>query len=178
MRSPKGINRAADISLLVNKWLILISGGIIMLLCLYTTADVFGRYALNKPLWAAYEMSLIFLIYITFWGIAYVQYRGGHMRLEFLWQRFGPRGRAILDLLAVIIGLFLFAIITWQGWIWAIDSWVIKESAMGTWTVPLFPARIGLAIGSTLLLVQYFIDFFRHISKLSITGQAGGTDEP
>lgn len=144
----------------------MVSGVIIMLLCLYTTGDVIGRYALNKPLWAAYEMSLIFLIYITFWGIAYVQSRGGHMRLGFLWQRFGPRGKAALDLLAVLIGLFLFAIITWQGWIWAIQSWVIKESTMGAWTVPLFPARIGLAIGALLLLIQYIIDLVRHTSQL------------
>lgn len=166
MLSPKGIKRIADISLKINRRLIMVSGVIIMLLCLYTTGDVIGRYALNKPLWAAYEMSLIFLIYITFWGIAYVQSRGGHMRLGFLWQRFGPRGKAALDLLAVLIGLFLFAIITWQGWIWAIQSWVIKESTMGAWTVPLFPARIGLAIGALLLLIQYIIDLVRHTSQL------------
>lgn len=151
----------------------MVSGIIIMLLCLYTTGDVIGRYALNKPLWAAYEMSLIFLIYITFWGLAYVQSRGGHMRLGFLWQRFGPRGKAALDLLTILIGLFLFAIITWQGWVWAINSWVIKESSMGAWTVPYFPARIGLAIGSLLLLIQYIIDLVRHTSQLLNPSKVG-----
>ncbi|MFH1647620.1 MAG: TRAP transporter small permease [Chloroflexota bacterium] len=149
------------------------SGIIIMLLCLYTTGDVIGRYVFNKPLWAAYELSLIFLIYITFWGIAYVQSRGGHMRLGFLWQQCGPRGKATLDLLTVLIGLFLFAIITWQGWQWAIESWTIKESTMGAWTVPLFPARLGLAIGSVTLLLQYVIDLIRHISQLFTTDQVG-----
>jgi len=173
MLSPEGIRRVADISININRRLIVVSGAIIMLLCLYTTGDVIGRYMLNKPLWAAYEMSLIFLIYITFWGIAYVQSRGGHMRLGFLWQRFGLRGKAALDLLAVLIGLFLFAIITWQGWEWAINSWVIKESSMGAWEVPYFPARLGLAIGSLLLLIQYIIDLVRHTSQLLNPSEAG-----
>ncbi|HUT67654.1 MAG TPA: TRAP transporter small permease [Dehalococcoidales bacterium] len=153
----------------------MISGIIIMVLCLYTTGDVIGRYILNKPLWAAYELSLIFLIYITFWGIAYVQSRGGHMRLGFLWQQCGPRGRAALDLLTVLIGIFIFAIVTWQGWLWAIDSWVIKEETMGAWTVLLFPARFGLAIGATMLLLQYIIDLLRHVGQL-LTGSQVGAD--
>ena len=173
MGPPKGIDRVADISLHINRWLVVVSGVIILLLCFYTTGDVIGRYALNRPLPAAYEVSLIFLIYITFWGIAYVQSRGGHMRLGFLWQRFGPRGRAILDILTILIGLFLFAIITWQGWIWAIQSWTTKESTMGAWTVPLFPGRIGLAIGSSILLIQYIIDLVRNVAQFSSASKAG-----
>jgi TRAP-type C4-dicarboxylate transport system permease small subunit len=173
MSSPKGINRVAGISLKINRWLAAASGVIIILLCLYTTADVIGRYTFNKPMPAAYELSLIFLIYITFWGVAYVQSRGGHMRLGFLWDRFGPRGKAALDTLTELIGLFLFVIISWQGWVWAVDSWRIKEVTMSVWTVPLFPARVGLAIGSSILLIQYIIDLVRHISQLFISNQAG-----
>ena len=143
MSSGRGINRVSDISLNVNRWLVVVGGVVVMLLCFYTTGDVIGRYALNRPLPAAYEVTLIFLIYITYWGIAHVQARRGHMRLGFLWQRFGTRGRTILDILTVIIGIFIFAIITWQGWVWAIDSWVIKESSMGAWTCLISLAESG-----------------------------------
>jgi TRAP-type C4-dicarboxylate transport system permease small subunit len=95
------------------------------------------------------------------------------MRLGFLWERFGLRGRAALDLLAVLIGLFIFAIITWQAWLWAVDSWVVKESTMGAWVVPLLPGRIGLAIGSSILTIQYVIDLIRCISQLLINSQVG-----
>jgi len=173
MDAPKGINRVAAISLNVNRWLIVVSGVVIMALCLYTTGDVVGRYIFNKPLWGAYELSLIFLIYITFWGIAFVQSRGGHMRLGFLWQRFGLRGKATLDLLTVLIGLFLFVIITWQGWSYAVESWVMKESSMGAWEVPYFPARIGLAIGAMLLLVQYVIDVVRNVAQFVNPSEVG-----
>lgn len=162
------LKRIAGVSLKINTGLVIVSGIVIMLAMLYTTGDVIGRYTLNKPLPAAYEMTLTFLIYITFWGIAYVQSRGGHMRLGFIWERSGPRGKAALDTLSEVIGLFLLVIITWQGWEWAASSWTDKEVTMGIYTVPLFPARLGLAIGCSFLCIQYVIDLTRHISQLII----------
>lgn len=167
----KGIDSIARIHFTVNKWLAAVGGACILVMCFYTTGDVIGRYTLNSPLPAAFEITLILLIFITFWGITYVQARGGHMRLEFLWLKFGRRGRLVLDILSVLIGLFVFAIITWQGWIYAVDAWVTKDSSMGFYTVSTFPARLGLAIGSTSLLIQYVIDLIRYAGQLSIKSE-------
>ncbi len=168
----KGIDSVARIHLTVNKWLASVAGIVILVMCFYTTGDVFGRYALNKPLPAAFEITMILLIYVTFFGIAYVQARGGHMRLEFLLSVYGRHGRSAVDIISVVIGLFVFAIITWQAWILAIEAWVIQERTMGAYTVVLFPARIGLAIGSTSLLIQYIIDLVRHIGHCLIINKA------
>lgn len=162
----KVIQRIADISKKINGWLILASGSIILLMCFYTTGDVTGRYLFNKPLPAAYEATLMLLIFITYFGVAHVQARGGHMRLGFLWERSGPRGRAVLDIIAVLVGLFVFGIVAWEGWLLAVHSWTSKESTMGAYVVPLYPARFGLAVGTTLLVFQYIIDLIRHIGQL------------
>lgn len=168
-------NRLAEGSLKVQGKLVYISGIVVLLLCLYTTVDVVGRYLLNKPLWAAYELTMILLIYITFWGLAYVQARRGHMRLEFLYQKLGPRGRIVLDIVSILIGLFLFVIVTWQGWEWAIHSWKIQETTMGAYIVPLFPARIGLAIGSLIFVIQYLIDLIWNIAQLFAIKEGAGS---
>jgi TRAP-type C4-dicarboxylate transport system permease small subunit len=167
------MRRAALISSRINKGLVIVSGVIILLMCVYTTGDVVGRYSLNHPLPAAFEITLILMIYITYWGFAYVQSRGGHMRLGFIWEKASLRGKAALDTLTEIIGLFLFVIIAWQGWLWAIDSWQIKEATMGVWEIPLFPARFGLATGASILCIQYVIDLVRHISELFSGSKAG-----
>jgi TRAP-type C4-dicarboxylate transport system permease small subunit len=164
------MDKLTQVSMKVQSKLIYVSGIIVLVLCLYTTADVGGRYLLNKPMWAAYEVTLILLIYITFWGIGYAQARNGHMRLEFLWDKFGPRGRLVLDIISVSIGIFLFAIITWQSWEWAVHSWVIQETTMGAYIVPLIPARIGIVIGSFIVLVQYVINLIVYIGQL-LTGK-------
>ncbi len=84
------------------------------------------------------------------------------MRLGFLYEIVGPRGRALIDLLSVLVGLFIFGIATWQGWLWAIEAWKIGETTMGAYSVPLFPGRIALAIGATIFIGQYLIDLVKN----------------
>ena len=158
----KRITRVADCYAKFARWVAIVSGIVVLLLMLYTTIDVAGRYLFDKPVPAAYEMTVMFLIYITYFGITLVQARGGHMRLGFLWEIAGPRGRALIDLLSVLIGLFIFGIATWQGWLWAIDAWKIGETTMGAYSVPLFPGRIALAIGATIFIGQYLIDLVKN----------------
>ena len=97
---------------------------IVLFLCLYTVGDVVGRYLGPyipglKALPATYELTLIFIVIITFFAVGYVQARGRHMRLEFIWKRFGPRGQTILDLFSVLVGFFIYAIVTWQVALWS-----------------------------------------------------------
>jgi TRAP-type C4-dicarboxylate transport system permease small subunit len=148
------------------KWVAAISGIVVMIMMVYTTVDVGGRYLARHPMPAAYEMTIIFLIYITYFGVTLVQARGGHMRLGFLYEKAGPRGKSLIDLFSVLFGLFIVGIITWQGWVWAIESWQIQEVTMGIYTVPVFPGRIALAIGSTIFIIQYIIDVIKCIMIL------------
>ena len=145
------------------RWVAVISGVVVMLIMVYTTADVAGRYIANRPVPAAYELTNIFLIYITYFGVTLVQSRGGHMRLGFLYEKAGPRGKAVIDLISALIGLFVIGIITWQGWIYAVESWKVGEVTMGAYTVPVFPGRIALALGATIFVIQYIIDTIKNI---------------
>lgn len=173
MSQTKGITRIADVYAKFVGRLAIISGVAAAIMMLYTTADVFARYTFNNPLPAAFEYSIMLLVYITFFAVAWVQARGGHLRLGYLWDKSGPRGRALIDLVSVIIALFLYGIVTWQGWEWAIQSWVTMESTMGTYDVSLFPSRIALAIGVTLLAVQYIIDLVKCINVFITTREKG-----
>ncbi len=171
MSSIKTITHIADSYAKFARWVATISGVIVVILMLYTTADVIGRYIANSPMPGAYELTGIFLIYITYFGVTLVQARGGHMRLGFILEKAGPRGKAFIELFSVIFGLFIIGIVTWQGWIYALDSWNINEVTMGAYTLPVFPGRIALAIGATIFLVQYIIDFAKNIILLIDSGK-------
>jgi TRAP-type transport system small permease protein len=159
----KTITHIADEYAKFARWVAVISGVVVVILMLYTTIDVAGRYLASHPVPAAYEFTNMFLIYITYFGVTLVQAKGGHMRLGFLWEKSSPRGRAIIDLVSTIFGLFILGIITWQAWIYAIYSWTTGEVTMGLYTVPLFPGRIALALGATIFVIQYVIDVIRFI---------------
>jgi TRAP-type C4-dicarboxylate transport system permease small subunit len=166
MGSKPTINRIADGYARFAKWVAVISGVVVVILMVYTVADVAGRYIANRPMPGAYEFANIFLIYITYFGVTLVQARGGHMRLGFLYEREGTRGKALIDLISVLFGIFIVGIIAWQGWIYALDSWRVQEVTMGSYTLPVFPGRIALAIGATIFLVQYVIDVIKNILLL------------
>lgn len=174
MISLKTISLVADAYAKFARWVAFISGAVVIILMLYTTADVTGRYLANHPMPGAYEMTNIFLIYITYFGVTLVQARGGHMRLGFLLEKQGPRGKALIELISVIFGLFIIGIVTWQGWIYAMESWRIHEVTMGAYNVPVFPGRIALAIGATIFLVQYIIDFIKNIALLIFPEKMNG----
>lgn len=146
----------------LTKGMTLLGGIAVLLMCLYVTIDVIGRYTMNNPLPASFELPVILMVFIVFWSISYVQARGGHMRLEFLWRRFSPRGQDILDIVTAFIGLFIFAIITWQVWIWTKEALISNEQMEGVWGIPYFPARLGLTIGAFCLCLQYVIDIAKH----------------
>jgi len=159
----------------VGKWLAFIGGVAIMIMCLYTTGDVVGRYVLNNPLPASFEITLILLIIITFFGITHTQAKGGHMRLEFLRNRVAPRGQLMLDILSVLIGLFLYSIITWQGLLWTIEALVRHEEMYGVSGIPYYPARLILTIGAFTLCVQYIIEIVQYFVQL-FSKSPGGTE--
>jgi TRAP-type C4-dicarboxylate transport system permease small subunit len=162
----KIITRVADEYAKFARWVAIISGAAVLILMLYTVVDVTGRYLANRPVPAAYEMTIIFLIYICYFGITLVQARKGQMRLEFLYDKSGYRGKLIIDLFSVLFGLFIFGIVTWKGWEYAVESWQVKEVTLGAYTVPVFPGRIGLAIGATIFVIQYIIDLTVILAKM------------
>jgi TRAP-type C4-dicarboxylate transport system permease small subunit len=174
----KKMNRIADRYAVFAKWAAYISGIVVIVMMLYTVVDVGGRYLAKHPAPAAYEFTNIFLIYVTYFGVTIVQARGGHMRLGFLYEKAGPRGKALIDLVSSAFGLFIVGVITWQGWLYAIDSWVVQEVTLGAYTIPVFPGRIALAIGATIFLVQYVIDFIRNSTVLANPGAVGPSPAP
>jgi len=167
------MQRWKDYYLKIVKGSALVGSVFVFLVVVYITADVAGRYLANRPMPASFEIQKTFIVFIVFLALAYTQSRGGHLRLEFISRRFNPRGQAILDILSLLIGLVLFAIITWQAWDWAWEAWQLKEYMEGIFKIPYFPARFALALGAFLFSVQFAIDLIQRISQLRSMGEVG-----
>lgn len=158
--------RVADYYLKVLRGLTLASGIAIIIMMLYITADVTGRYLFLSPMPASFEISQMILIFVVFWALAYVQARGEHLRLEFFIRLFPPRGQAILNILALLIGIFVFAIITWQAADWGVKGLLIGEYEQGYWRFPLGPPRLVLALGAFFVTIQFLVDLVKQICQL------------
>lgn len=138
---------------------VLLVGGVGMLLSMFLgTADVIGTQMLGYPVPGALEITESTMVLIVFGALTYGQIRRRHIRVELLYTRLPPRGRAALDILADLCGLLFFGLLLWQGINEAEFSMQIGEATDGLVRFPLYPARIILAVGTALLIVRLVLD--------------------
>lgn len=149
----------------IRKVMIYTSGITIMLVMLYITGDVFGRYFLNSPLPASFEVSKMLMILVFFWALAYVQARQGHLTIEFLHKNLSPGGQSIVNILTSLIGACVFAVIAWQVWDLGVENLKEGEYVFGAWKIPYYPARFACSIGASVVFIQYIVDLVGSVSN-------------
>jgi len=70
-------------------------------------------------------------------GAAYTLEREDHVRVDVFYRRFGERGRAVVDLLGVVLFLLpLCAWIGWSSWDFVATSWRIGEASRESGGLP------------------------------------------
>ena len=105
---------------------------------------------------AAYELTEALMVASIFLALALSQREGKQIRVELLTERMGPRGRAILDMLAEFLSCVVYAVIAWYGCKEAATSWQISELTAGLVRFPLWPSKLALGLGAALMAVQCF----------------------
>ena len=135
--------------------------------------EVFARYVLHRPTIWSYEIT--YMIYGTHFllGAAYTLYVKGHIRIDLLYMKFPPRGRAFIDVLGYLIIFFpiMFILVT-SGFDMAKDAYEIKEVSQFTpWQPILWPFKSVICVGFSLLILQGIAEFIRSVIVL-IRGEA------
>ena len=135
-----------------------IAGVITFAMMALVTVNVVSRYAFNRPIAGAFELTEGALPIIIFLSLALTQYHGGHIRVTLLTDRLGPAiGRAAM-VIAMLAGAVLFAWAAWAGWLAAAKSLTIGEIERGSIRYPIWPIKYAVCFGMFLLSLQYLID--------------------
>jgi TRAP-type C4-dicarboxylate transport system permease small subunit len=92
--------------IVIEEWL---PAALLAVMTLAIAADVLMRYAFNHPLAWAGPLSVFSMVWLVYLGSAAVSRKGSHICLDFLSERIGSRGRAILD---IFVELFTGALLT------------------------------------------------------------------
>ena len=140
-------------------------------------ADVVGTQFLGQPVHGALEITESTMVTIVFGALAYAQIRRSHIRVEFFYTRAGPRTQAGMDVLADLMAILFFSLLLWQAVNEAAFSLSIDESTFGLIRIPLWPARIILATGTALLIVQLGLDLLSDLRRVRQGGSHVTTDD-
>jgi len=127
--------------------------------------EVVARYAFDRPTRWAYET--IYMLYAAMFmlGAAYALRVGAHVRTDFLWEKWSPRTRAAIEIVAYVAcffpGMLLFFIAGFEAtWM----SYVTNErSADTSWFPPLWPLKALVPASALLLLLQGVSELLKSI---------------
>jgi len=120
-----------------------------------TALVVLLRYGFDLG-WIGLQESVVYMHALLFMlGAAYTLKHDGHVRVDIVYQRLGPRARAWMDLLGcwgllVPVGVF----IGWIGWDYVAASWAVRESSREAGGLPAvyLLKSVILVFAATLLL--------------------------
>ena len=150
-----------------------IAGVFILGLMLLVAFDVIGRYALRQPIPSTFEISESAAVFMAFLAFAWSQRCHRHIRIEMAIKYFPPRVRALLDILALVFGLFIFACIAWLGLKSGLASWGAREYSTGILRFPLYPSKLAVPVGAAIACLQYLTELYRDISRFLKPTQGG-----
>ena len=88
---------------------------VMALLCLITMANVVVRYFTNVSFAFTEELSVFLLVVMTLVGASTAFYRGQHIAILFLVERFSERGRKRFALFALAASTLMFVLLAWYG---------------------------------------------------------------
>ena len=128
---------------------------IILILIVSMVYEVVSRYLLDAPTQWAFEVAYMLMGTSFMFGIAFCMQMRRHVRVDFLYDNVGDRGRALIDLFGYF---FMIPMLFWLcGGLWEyfFAAYKVGEtSGESAWNPIIWPFKFTFVIGFVLLFMQ------------------------
>jgi TRAP-type mannitol/chloroaromatic compound transport system permease small subunit len=141
------------------------------------TMDVIGR-KLSMPVPGAFEASEQLMVIVFSFPLAEVSLKRGNIVFELLSGKFSPRVKRRMDIIGNLVGLFLFAPLTYQAWVVAQKMYSMGEYRQGIIDIPIWPFRILIAVGLSVFVYEMVVDWIKGEIRMRSEEDEGPPKEP
>jgi C4-dicarboxylate transporter DctQ subunit len=142
-------DRFLDASLVISAMAVVTASGLTLL-------DIVSRQFFNSAQGWAIEISEYSLVYIAFFGAAWLLREEGHIKVELLVEVLSPRHQALLGVATSLVGVVVTGVLAYFGTTTTIQEYVagttMYESPLKP---PLYPLLIPIPIGAASLSIQF-----------------------
>jgi TRAP-type C4-dicarboxylate transport system permease small subunit len=145
-----------------HEYTALVCGILFFLYMLNIVADVTGRYLFLYPILGTVEIGENVLAIAVFMTLAAVEMSKQNIRVTLLQDHLSHRGKAWLDILALVCGLLFVGLMMWQSLVLAKRSLAINETAINL-PIPLYAGKIAFFVGCLLLCIQFAYELVNQI---------------
>ncbi len=117
-----------------------------------------GSIALQESV--TYMHALVFLL-----GAAYTLKRGGHVRVDILYQKLTPRSQALIDAVGALLFLIpVSLLILIFSWDYVLNSWAVSETSKETQGLPwVYLLKTLLLIMPVTMLLQGVAEIIKNL---------------
>lgn len=134
--------------------------------------DRFTGFGLSSNMYLELQWYLFSMLFLL--GAGWTLKHNAHVRVDLIYGRLGPRGKAWIDLSGTVLFLFPFCILMlWVSWPAVMNSWAVLETSPDPGGLPRYPIKTVIPIAFFLLLVQGVSLFCRSLAVI-----LGHTPEP
>lgn len=149
-------NLLAGMNTLASIW-------VLFIVALIST-DVIGRAAFNAPLPGVPEIVRFSIVGMVWLQMAYALRSGNHLRTTLFLGMMPPLARRAVLVANSLVGIGLFVLIAWLGWIEMAKSYDIGAfEGEHPVRIPVWPIWAILVGGAALTALQFALDALRYL---------------
>jgi|SRR5882672_3045896 len=116
--------------------------------------EVMARFLFNSPTnWVHESMFLMYGMQYMISG-AYAYREDQHVRVDVLYSKLSPRGKAIADIISSVFFFIFTLTLLWTAGRFAMDAVNNAETSFTEWGVQYWPIKLTMPIGAALIVLQ------------------------
>jgi TRAP-type C4-dicarboxylate transport system permease small subunit len=143
-----------------------LAGILLLLVTFFVSYSVVIRYIhLKPPIWIL-QYTEYALLWITFLGAAWLLRKGGHIRIDTVITRLGPKTQSIIEVIIAVLGFVVCIIIVWFGTEKTLEFYQRGILDVKAVIVPLYPLFLIIPLGGLLLLLQFGRNIYNRMKDL------------
>lgn len=156
VRYVDGFNRVVG---RMTMYMIFVMIGVLLLSSVSRT--IFDTYFIWNIEMAQFLMAAYYLL-----GGGYTMQLGSHVRMDLLYGRWSPRGKAIGDICTSFFLIFYLVLLLYGGISSTEYALYYGQKNYSSWAPPLAPIKIIMVIGITMMLLQAISILFKDVAKV------------
>lgn len=151
----------------ISTFLAMIAAFVLAAMMLLTVADVIGRYFLNHPIKGTWELVGLLLVCAGTWGLGYCQMEKAHISITILLERFSKKVKLMISIIATLLGLAGFSLISWQMFLLAKKYFLLpRGNVTDTLGLPYSPFMLSLSIGAGMMALMLLGNLIRSLAEV------------
>ncbi len=150
-----------------------LAGGVtILLLVLLATVNVLGRWLFSSPISGYIDWVEQAMAFIAFFGVAYTQRMGGHIRMDILVGRLRRRVLWFTELVTTFLMLMVTTVLIYGSYLHFWRAYSIGDSSLDI-NLPTWPAKLVVPVALTVLALRLLLQIWGYLRAFR-----QGIDEP